>query len=235
MIWLLNLSKLTVFIKFPIVRWASFPTYSPSWISKLYIRKFLSTISSKTGKSCNETPRKILRSWPEFDTNSVSYLKVWESKSLCPFMYMVMYGSLSLLDERQFTCVCLVSVRVRQNPDIPLGYFSAKQQNSNVSFNLNLHFMFWSSWLGTLHHNIKFFFFSLIVIKSVLAQSKWDFSNKALFSWALKYRYSPVSLFRRTNPRAMLILAAESSLLKTSSSFSLAMLVPNLEIWNLKP
>ena len=66
----------------------------------------------------------------------------------------------------------------------PIGmFFSKAAKNVTLAINLNRHFVFCRSWVhcSTISN---FSTFPLIVIKSALVQSKLDFSNRVLFSWA---------------------------------------------------
>ena len=89
--------------------------------------------------------------------------------------------------------------------------------------------------LGTLLHNIKTFYNPLDCFQIWFKTQQIGFISNLLFSRVQTYWYSPDPIFsRKTNLRSMLILAAETSLLKTSSIFSLIVCKSYLDIWNLK-
>ena len=115
---------------------------------------------------------------------------MWESRSLCPFMYMaiapkrhiwLLCGFLSLLDKRQSNEWFSSRGSGKTESGHRIGiFFNKAAKIVTLVINLNLHFVFWLSWVPCSLISI-FSAFPWIVIKSALVQSKYDFSKKVLF------------------------------------------------------
>ena len=120
---------------------------------------------------------------------SVKYLLVWESRSLCPFMNMgnarkrhkwSLYGSLSSLHERKLRKRFFSGGSGKKLSGLRIGmFFSKAAKNLTLVINLNLHFVFWRSWVHC--STISIFPLFIGLLSSLLVQSNWDVSDKYCF------------------------------------------------------
>ena len=105
-----------------------------------------------------------------------------------------------MLDKRQFTCVCRSKGSGKTESGHPIGiFFSKAVKIVTLVINLNLHFVFWRSWL---HFSTisNFSTFPWIVIKSALVQSKWGFSIKVLLHWRRNIDIHQCQYFEELTP-----------------------------------
>ena len=94
-------------------------------------------------------------------------------------------------DRCMVPCLCLikdssiayvvVKVRVRQSPDIPLGFFEQSSKSCNVSNQLELPLCVLTL-LGTLLSNINFFYFSMACYQVWFSTKQMGFYIKSIFS-----------------------------------------------------
>ena len=129
-----------------------------------------------------------------------------------------LYGSLSLLDKRKFNYVCHSKSSGRKESGYPIGKFLNKAaKNVTLIIILNLNFVFWRSRV-LCSAKSHFSTFPWIVIKYVLVYRKCD---TYCFHGCRNIDFHQSQCFDEKKPIAMMILAAELILFKTSSSVSL--------------